>query len=88
MPKREPVILDNETGREINSSGAREEPRSHDPKPQRPRRDATRFRNFVEDELQYGMRDLAEDIVHEFGEAIREGVADAFSLDDVLMRRR
>lgn len=86
--KREPVILDNDTGREIRAAHPRAEPRARSPKPQSPRRAASDFRNFVEDELQYGMREFAEDIVGELADAIREGVADAFSVDDVLMRRR
>jgi len=86
--KRDPITLDNDTGHEIRVDRSRAEPRSRSPKPQSPRRAATHYRNFIEDELQYGMRTLAEDVVGELADAIREGIADAFSLDDVLMRRR
>ncbi len=82
--KRDPIILDNDTGAEIKAPKVA---RERAPKPEN-RRAQKHFRNFVADELQYGMRDFAEDVVEEFGEAIRDGIADAFSIDDKLMRRR
>lgn len=75
--KREPLTLDNETGREIPSLGA-------GPKLQPSRRAANRERNFIEDEL----RGLAEDVAVEFVDSVAKGIADALRVDSVLMRRR
>jgi hypothetical protein len=84
--KREPVILDNDSGRIVDVPPKAPKPT----KRQQPRRPANKFRRMVEDDLSdfNPLADFVEDVAGEFVDAVAQGVADAFSLDDALMRRR
>lgn len=76
--KRDPVILDNESGRVLADVPTKSA------KPRTLKRPQNSFRRTVEDELS----DFAADIVADFVDSVAEGISDAFAVDDVLMRRR